>query len=99
MMKLLFLILSILNAFDGLITYYGLEHSFIAEANPLMALVYNISPNLFLVSKLILSVMLITLAIKNMLPKTRVLHGLLAAALVVYSYTCFLHGVWMYQVI
>ena len=50
-MVLLFHYLSLLNIFDAVITYFGLENSYIQEMNPLMSSVYAADPScLFLQS-------------------------------------------------
>ena len=48
------ILLLLLNIFDGLITYIGLEFGFYQEMNVLVNNIYNYSSNLFLLIKVII---------------------------------------------
>ena len=52
-------LIAILNSFDGFATYYGLKNKIIEESNPLMALLWQKSPLLFLSLKVSLSLLII----------------------------------------
>ena len=47
------ILLLLLNTFDGLITYIGLEFGFYQEMNVLVNNIYNYSSNLFLLIKIL----------------------------------------------
>ncbi|MED3763567.1 DUF5658 family protein [Ureibacillus terrenus] len=53
------LIIAILNMFDGLATNYGLTNHYIEEVNPVMRLIAEISPALFIGVKLSLSLLIL----------------------------------------
>lgn len=53
------LLIAILNSFDGFATYYGLKNKIIEESNPLMALLWQKNPFVFLLLKVSLSLLII----------------------------------------
>lgn len=55
-----------LNAFDGMATFIGLRYGFYIELNKFLSMVYNISPVLFLIIKVILPTILIIVLIDKM---------------------------------
>ena len=59
------IILLFLNLFDGIVTYIGLEFGFYIEMNSLVNSVYNYSSNLFLLIKLIIPTIILTLLSLN----------------------------------
>lgn len=66
------ILLLLLNIFDGLITYIGLEFGFYQEMNVLVNNIYNYSSNLFLLVKVIIPnaiLILLALNIKDNLSK------------------------------
>ena len=66
------ILLLILNIFDGLITYIGLEFGFYQEMNVIVNNIYNYSSNLFLLIKVIIPtaiLILLALNIKDNLSK------------------------------
>ena len=66
------ILLFLLNIFDGLITYIGLEFGFYQEMNVLVNNIYNYSSNLFLLVKVIIPnaiLILLALNIKDNLSK------------------------------
>ncbi len=62
LLKWQFILLSMLNLIDGLLTYWGLYTGTISEANPFMRWVWNVSPETFIGLKIFLSCILIVLA-------------------------------------
>lgn len=61
---LLFLI--ILNMIDGLITYIGLKSEFYIEMNPILSNIYNYNPSLFLLVKIIIPTIVLTVLFLNL---------------------------------
>lgn len=57
--KRLFIILAILNAFDGLATAYGLHLDLVEEQNPVALYLWEKHPIVFIGSKLLLSMILL----------------------------------------
>lgn len=55
-----------LNAFDGMATFIGLRYGFYIELNKFLSMVYNLSPVLFLIIKVILPTILIIVLIDKM---------------------------------
>lgn len=55
-----------LNAFDGMATFIGLRYGFYTELNKFLSMVYNLSPVLFLIIKVILPTILIIVLIDKM---------------------------------
>ena len=54
--------IAFLNLFDGMATHYGINHNFIEELNPLMNFAMEISPFLFLCTKILLSILILCLS-------------------------------------
>ncbi|SLL34456.1 Uncharacterised protein [Mycobacteroides abscessus subsp. abscessus] len=94
-MKLLFLLLSLLNFFDGIFTFLGIKLNHISEANPLMNYLWEISPFLFLLLKVALSFFLVYLAISFSSKNIRLWVFLLSIPLMLYSSILLLHIVWI----
>ena len=59
------ILLLLLNIFDGLITYIGLEFGFYQEMNVLVNNIYNYSSNLFLLIKVIIPTAILILLVLN----------------------------------
>ena len=59
------ILLLLLNIFDGLITYIGLEFGFYQEMNVLVNNIYNYSSNLFLLIKVIIPTAILILLALN----------------------------------
>lgn len=95
-MNSLFIILSILNFFDGIATYIGIHHQFIEEYNPIMASLIDWNPLLFLLIKFSLSFLLILLS-KYMkgIQISKGLQGLLTIALGLYTVVAVVHITWL----
>jgi|SRR5690625_4509663 len=55
----LFILISILNAFDGLATAYGLHLNLVEEQNPLALYLWHTHPLLFITVKLLFSLILL----------------------------------------
>lgn len=51
--------IAFLNLFDGIVTNYGLMKKFIEEMNPVMDFIISINPALFLVLKIVLSLLIL----------------------------------------
>lgn len=93
---LFFLYLSIVNLFDGILTYIGVREGFIEEKNPLMNSLINESAWLFLMIKGILSLLLLLLT--PYFKKRTVsdfLFGLTLFAVLVYSAVSLIHLFWL----
>jgi len=94
-MRLIFLYLALANIVDGILTFIGLQFSFIQEGNPLMAFLYNQSPFLFIIFKVSLSCILFFFALSKEIPKFTILKGLTLFASFSYTIVLFLHGSWI----
>lgn len=92
----LFLILSLLNLFDGFATYIGMQSGLIEEYNPLMSRLIAKDPSIFLLLKFSLSLFLIILSnhIKGIYI-SKGLRGLLTVALGLYSIVAVVHITWL----
>jgi hypothetical protein len=91
--------LAILNIFDGIITFVGLQGLFMEEANPLMYVTYSASPLLFLILKFMLSFLLMFLVYKNAIPSFKWIKQIGYIGIAMYLATFFLHGVWILQTV
>lgn len=96
-MTSLFLILSILNIFDGVATFLGIRYGLIEEYNPIMARLIEKDPLLFLSLKFSLSLVLILLSkyIKG-INVSKGFRGLLTLALGLYSIVTVVHITWLF---
>jgi hypothetical protein len=92
---LLFHYLSLLNIFDAIITYFGLENSFIQEMNPLMSKIYEADPALFLTTKLAFSLCLYLFIFFKKVPTSSLTKGLTVFASSFYTLIFFLHCYWL----
>ena len=84
-----------LNLLDAILTYYGLQHSYINEANPLMNALYEAHPLLFLAVKFGLSCLLYVLSVFKTFHPPDWIKGLSVAASVGYTCVCLYHGYWI----
>ena len=66
------ILLLLLNIFDGLITYIGLEFGFYQEMNVLVNNIYNCSSNLFLLIKVIIPTAILILLVLNIKDKANI---------------------------
>lgn len=98
MMKtsLLLLFLSILNLFDGLMTFFGIHFDLINELNPFMNYIIQVDLLYFLFLKAMLSIFLFILAMffRHRQPSSLV-KGLLIISLLLYSGVTIVHVLWM----
>lgn len=94
-MVLLFHYLSLLNIFDGFITYFGLEKSLIQEMNPLMLKIYEAEPSMFLIIKIVFSLCLYMFILFKRVPKSSLTKGLTVFASCFYTLIFFLHCYWV----
>ncbi|KAB7671196.1 DUF5658 family protein [Bacillus sp. B1-b2] len=94
-MKIIFILLSVLNLFDGIFTYIGLRLQLITEANPLMHFMWTTSPSYFLISKTILSLLLLYLAYSFSTKHTHVWKFILSVPLCLYTAVFFIHISWL----
>lgn len=69
---LLMFIVGSLSLFDGFATYWGLSNNHIEESNPIMRLLWDISPLVFLTFKTTVSILLITLGVLYQKTKQKV---------------------------
>jgi len=88
-MKRKLILLTILNTFDAIATYLFWIKYHTGEQNPLMRFILEISPVLFLVVKLIFSILLLTTININL--KSKVINTMLVSVLILYSGICILH--------
>lgn len=95
-------VIAILNLFDGLATHYGLKYAVIEEGNPVMAIVWEVSPPLFLAVKTGLSVLIVYVSVTlfhNSGATFRKVYGIvLTGVSCLYGGICFLHLVWIISV-
>ena len=96
-MKLAVHFLATLNILDALITIIGLKGDHIEEANPLMASLYTTHPILLLLVKLSFSACVYIFLYYNHFPKKKWFTALTCAAIILYSFTFFLHSIWITQ--
>lgn len=89
-MKIMIFLIALLNIIDGFLTYYGLKHDLIEEANAIMA---RNSPEAILYIKLFLS--LVLLFIMNKIPKKGYLYLLILIALIFYLVITLFHVRWI----
>lgn len=94
-MVLLFYYLSVLNIFDGFITYFGLENALIQEMNPLMNRLYEAHPVLFIGTKLAFSACLYLFILFKKVPTSSLTKGLTVFASSFYTLIFFLHCYWL----
>lgn len=94
-MVLLFHYLSLLNIFDGFITYFGLEKSLIQEMNPLMLRIYEAEPALFLITKIGFSLCLYLFILFKRVPTSPLTKGLTIFASSFYTLIFFVHCYWL----
>lgn len=94
------IILLFLNLFDGIVTYIGLKLEFYREMNLLVNSIYNYSSNLFLLIKLIIPTIILTLLslnIKHNLSKLTKLFIYIAN--IVYVFICVYHIILLIELI
>jgi hypothetical protein len=93
-------IAALLNIFDGLATHYGLKNALIKEANPVMDLLWKNNPSLFLLTKILLSVLILFISLyifKKSKAAFRKLYTLLLACVCsLYAGIMFLHILWIF---
>ena len=100
-LKTLLIYIAFLNLLDASLTMYGLHFDYITESNPLMNILFLTGPWLFLLLKILLSIMLLSFITHlNKNEKTsRILMGVGGVAAVSYTFTCLLHGYWIVELI
>jgi hypothetical protein len=96
---LLFHYLSLLNIFDAIITYFGLENSYIQEMNPLMSSAYAANPSLFIFIKLMFSLSIYLFILFKKVPSSSLIRGLTIFASSFYTIIFFLHCYWLVMLI
>ncbi len=96
-MTVLFHYLSLLNIFDGVITFVGLENSLISELNPIMDKLYDMNPMLFLSAKLSLSLFLYLFIIFKKVPTSKPSVALTYFAAGTYTLLFGLHSYWIME--
>ncbi|WP_353654022.1 DUF5658 family protein [Bacillus sp. ISL-55] len=97
-MIFLFYYLIILNFFDTLLTWFGLQYAFISELNPIMHGIYEVSPLLFLVIKTLLSIFLLLFILSKKVPQSSFIKALTVFATVFYTAVVFMHGFWLVHI-
>ncbi|MCC5802215.1 DUF5658 family protein [Rossellomorea vietnamensis] len=96
-MKKLFLGVAFLNLLDGIITFIGINGSFMVEANPFMNALYSISPVLFLGLKITLSLLLLLLVFYDKIPRRKWVTLMAYVVSVMYLFVFCLHSIWIIQ--
>ncbi|WP_201717008.1 DUF5658 family protein [Rossellomorea arthrocnemi] len=96
-MKKLFLGLAFMNMLDGIISFIGLNGSFMVEANPLMNELYSMSPTLFLCFKMILSLLLLILVFYDKIPRIKWVTSMAFVVGIMYLFVFCLHSFWIIQ--
>ncbi|PLT31805.1 DUF5658 family protein [Peribacillus deserti] len=94
------LLLAFLNALDGLCTFYGLSVNQIQESNPLMDALWNQHPFLFLIIKLILSILLLYLYLQRThipILSRYPIRFLTYGTLLLYLSILFMHSLWIFS--
>ncbi|WP_263622891.1 DUF5658 family protein [Guptibacillus algicola] len=81
---------------DGLITFWGVQHSLIDEANPLMKELFSIHPYAFLGFKIILSLLLLFLGIIKFEFISRLVWASLSVATILYTGVLIYHAYWLF---
>ncbi|KAB2331922.1 MULTISPECIES: DUF5658 family protein [Bacillaceae] len=94
-MKVILYYLALLNLLDGAVTYLGLQHNMITEANPLMDAIYEAGPHWFLILKVALSVILYGLNFTGAVPDGKGIRKLAMFAVILYTGVCVLHSLWI----
>ncbi|RSK26001.1 hypothetical protein EJF36_03295 [Bacillus sp. HMF5848] len=95
-MKIAMFIVCVFNVVDGIVTYIGLQNGLISESNPMMRSLYTFNPNLFLLSKLLLSFMLLLILFVP-LKKTMLLERITFLAVIMYGFVLSLHTIWIFS--
>lgn len=94
------LVIAVLNMFDGWATHYGLTKNLIVEANPIMRILAEIHPALFLGVKFILSIFIFIVSCLVYLKSRRTFKRFyfysLTGASVLYIGICFMHLYWLF---
>lgn len=91
--------IAFLNFFDGMATHYGIDRNLIEELNPLMNALMEISPFLFLCTKIFLSILLLCLSYwiyqkSKTSFQTFYLYSLVGVS-VMYTAICCMHLAWL----
>lgn len=95
MMKTLIFYLAITNIADGILTLIGLELFLIVEGNPLMAILYDTHPLLFISLKIGLSFCLLCLLFFKTLHKKKLINSLLVFSSAAYTVIMVFHVNWI----
>lgn len=95
-MVISFHILALLNLIDGLITYNGVRHHTINEANPLMNQLLEVHPALFLGTKIFFSFLLYTFIFTKNVPSRKIIKATTYLALSIYFCVFPLHLFWIF---
>lgn len=82
----------LLNAFDGLATFMGLQLGIYIELNKFLALVYEFNPLLFLVVKIIIPTMILAILIPKITRNLSVITRILITIInIIYIILCLYH--------
>ncbi|WP_410489334.1 DUF5658 family protein [Bacillus sp. DTU_2020_1000418_1_SI_GHA_SEK_038] len=98
-LKKIFLYLALLNLYDGLVTFFGIQFSLIEESNPIMNALYQKNPFYFLGFKVILSAALCIFLFIKKLPQKKIVHHLALAATGIYTVVFVIHAIWIITLI
>ncbi|WP_222125053.1 DUF5658 family protein [Cytobacillus oceanisediminis] len=89
--------LTTLNLCDTLLTWFGLKYAFISELNPLMLTFNEISPLIFIITKVSLSILLLLFILFEKVPRSTLVKGLTVFASLAYTVVFCLHAFWLIQ--
>ncbi|MGM0843549.1 MAG: DUF5658 family protein [Bacillota bacterium] len=98
-MKFALHLLAALNTLDAIATVVGIKNAFIKEANPIMDSLYSSHPILFIAVKLSLSAIVYILIFYKKIPEKKWFTSITYTAVIIYSLTFLLHGIWIYYAI
>lgn len=93
----LFISISILNAIDGLATFYGLKINVVEEQNPIALMLWDTHPLLFLSAKILVSILILyfpLLTAKHIWQKKRWTITL-TAVVMMYLFVNAIHLIWL----
>ncbi|WP_066298293.1 DUF5658 family protein [Bacillus sp. FJAT-29937] len=97
--KKIFFYLALLNLFDGIVTFIGIQFSLIEEMNPIMNALYQTNPFYFLGFKVILSAALCIFLFIKKLPGKKMVNNLALAATGLYTIVFVIHAIWIITLI
>ncbi|MEH7342883.1 DUF5658 family protein [Bacillus sp. JJ1532] len=98
-LKKIFLYLALLNLYDGIVTFFGIQFSLIEESNPIMNALFQTNPYYFLGYKVILSAALFMFLFIKKLPRKKIVNNLALTATGLYTIVFVIHAIWIIALI